>query len=307
MKVINIDNIKPLKINVKKEFDFPNPTNLPPNSGDIPFFNGLLCGSRGSGKSVLGLELLENLKNLYNKYYVISPTLKTDKKVREFFEGLEDDEKKVIYYEELNEKNLNEILDDLKNDLDLWKKFMKVYTLIEKIKKHGSKNLSDAEINEVMSLLLFEDEDDIDFNDLDNVLDAFPDYIMNPYPPMSMMWIDDCYGCKLLSKSQGSNVFTQYWIKHRHYFVSNLIMVQSISGVPRAIRSNTSLFCAFGVKSNKDRDILYSEVDNIFPNKKDFLELMDQADKEDYGFLYIDSSSVKNPDIRIGLRKKIQL
>lgn len=307
MKVINIDNIKPLKINVKKEFDFPNPTNLPPNSGDIPFFNGCLVGSRGSGKSVLGLELLENLKNLYNKYYVISPTLKTDKKVREFFEGLEDDEKKVIYYEELNERNLNEILDDLKNDLDLWKKFMKIKTLIDKIKKSGTKNLNDSELDEIMSLMMFDDEDDIDFNDLDNVFDAFPDYIMNPYPPMSMMWIDDCYGCKLLSKSQGSNVFTQYWIKHRHYFVSNLIMVQSISGVPRAIRSNTSLFCAFGVKSNKDRDILYSEVDNIFPNKKDFLELMDEADKQDYGFLYIDSSSVKNADIRIGLRKKIEL
>lgn len=84
-------------------------------------------------------------------------------------------------------------------------------------------------------------------------------------------------------------------------------MVQSISGIPRAIRSNTTLFCAFGVKSTKDRDILYSEVDNIFPIKNDFLDLMDAADKEDYGFLYIDSSSIKNPDVRIGLRKKIKL
>ena len=307
MKVININNIKPLKINVKKEFNFPNPQNLPPNSGDIPFFNGLLCGSRGSGKSVLGLELLENLKQYYTKYYVISPTIKTDKKVKDFFEDLENDELKVIYYEELNEKNLNQILDDLKEDVNLWKKYMKIKMLFDKVKKYGSKALNDVELDEIMSLLLFDDEEDIDLDDFDNILNSFPDYIKNEYPPMSIMWVDDCYGCKLLTKTQGTNAFTQYWIKHRHYFCSNLIMVQSISGVPRAIRSNTSLFCAFGVKSVKDRDILYNEVDNIFPDKKKFIDLMNEADKEDYGFMYIDSSSVKNPDIRIGLRKKIEI
>lgn len=308
MKIVNIDNIKPLRINVKKEFDFPIPKNLPPNSSELPFFNAVLAGSRGSGKSILGLELLENLKDYYTKYYVISPTYKTDKKVREFFEGLENDEMKVIYYEELNETNLNEIINDLDNDIELWKKYMKIQNLINKIKKQGSKSLNDNEMNELMNLLLFDDEEeDINIGDLDEILNEFPDYIMNSYPPMSMMFIDDCYGCKLLSKSQGSNAFTQYYIKHRHKFCSNMILVQSISGIPRAIRSNTTLFCAFGVKSIKDRDILYSEVDNIFPNKADFFELMDSADKEDYGFLYIDSSSVKNPDIRIGLRKKITL
>ena len=307
MKVVNIDNIKPLKINVKKEFNFPNPINLPPNSSDIPFFNGLLCGSRGMGKSVLGLELLENLKPFYTKYYVISPTIKTDKKVRTFFEGLENDEMKVEYFDELNEKNLEIILTDLKTDIELWKKYMKIVTLIQKVKKNGTKNLNDEELGEIMDLLMFDDEEDLKLDDLDNILDAFPDFIMNEYPPMSMMWIDDCFGCKLLTKSQGSNIFTQYWIKHRHYFCSNMIMVQSISGVPRAIRSNTTLFCCFGVKSNKDRDVLYSEVDNIFPNKNDFLDLMNQADKEDYGFVYVDCSSVKNPDVRIGLRKKIEL
>ena len=307
MKVININNIKPLKINVKKEFDYPTLSNLPPANGELPFFNGCLIGSRGSGKSFLALELLDNLKSIYNKYYVISPTLKTDKKVRDFFDNLENENKKVIYYDELTEKSLNDIMEDLKEDIELWKKYMKIKLLLDKVKKHGSKKLNDEELDELMSLLMFDDEEELKLDDLDLIIDAFDDYIKNPYPVMSIMFIDDCYGCKLLTKSQGSNVFTQYWIKHRHYFCSNLIMVQSISGVPRAIRSNTTLFCAFGVKSVKDRDTLYSEVDNIFSNKNDFIDLMNQADKEDYGFLYIDSSSVKTPDIRIGLRKKIEL
>jgi len=206
MKVFNINNIKPLNINVKREFPFPNPKNknLPPANGDIPFFNGVFAGSRGSGKSHLGLELLENLKQYYTKFYVISPTIKTDKKVRVFFEKLEDDEMKVEYFDTLNEDTLSFILDDLKADMDLWKKYMKICTLIDKIKKFGSKGLNDEELGELMSLLLFDDEDDIDMSDLDNILQAFPDYIMNDYPPMSMMFIDDCYGCKLLSKSQGS-------------------------------------------------------------------------------------------------------
>ena len=307
MKVTNLDNIKPLKINIKREFDFPVPKNLPPANGDVPFFNAILVGSRGSGKGVLGLELLENLKKYYTKYYVISPTIKGDKKIRDFFENLENEEYKVEYYNDLNEKNLEKIMNDLDADIELWKKYMKICTLIDKLRKHGAKNLNDEELGEIMTLLLFDDEDEIDANDLDNILNAFPDYIMNPYPPMAMMWVDDCFGCKLLTKTQGSNPFTRWWISHRHKFCSNILMVQSISGVPRAIRSNTTLFCAFGVKSSKDREVLYSEVDNIFPNKQKFFDLMDESDKEDYSFIYIDSSSVKNPDIRIGLRKKIQL
>jgi len=308
MKVININNIKPLKINVKKEFDYPVIPNLPPANGDLPFYNGILIGSRGSGKSTLGLQLINNMEKIYNKYYVISPTRNTDKKMRDFFENLENyKNKKVVYFDELTEKNLKEILDDLKNDIEIWKKYMKIKMLLDKVKKNGTKELKDDELDELMNLLMFDDDEEIKLSDLDLILDAFDDYIKNPYPVMSMMFIDDCYGCKLLTKTQGSNAFTQYWIKHRHFFCSNLILIQAISGVPRAIRSNATLFCAFGVKSIKDRDTLYNEVDNIFSNKNEFIDLMNQADKEDYGFIYIDSSSVKNPDIRLGLTKRIQL
>ena len=307
MKVINIDNIKPLKINIKKEFDFPTPKNLPPNSSSVPFFNATFLGARGAGKGVAGLELMENLKNIYTKYYVFSPTIKGDRKIKDFYEELENDEMKVNYYEELNEKNLENMIEDIDGDIELWKKFMKIKTLIDKIKKSGTKNLNDSELDEIMSLIMFDDEDDLGLEDLDNILHQFPTYIMNPYPPMSLCLFDDCFGCKLLTKTQGSNPFIKWWISHRHRFSSNILMVQSISGIPRAIRSNTTLFCAFSVKSKKDRDVLYSEVDNIFPDKEKFFDLMDEADKEDYSFIYIDSSSVKDPDIRIGLRKKIEI
>lgn len=306
MKIENVKTIKDLKINTKREWNFPIPQNLPPNDNDIPFFNGLLVGSRGSGKSFLCLKLLENLKPFYSKFYVISPTRATDRKVKLFFENLEET-KKVEYFDELNEDNLELILDDLKEDVKLFKKYLKVKYVIDLIKRGGVKKCSDDDLAEIMDMLIFDEDNNIILDDLDAILDAFPDYIKNDYPPMSMMVIDDCYGCKLLSKSQGSNIFTQYWIKHRHYFCSNMIMVQSISGVPRSIRSNTTLFCCFGVKSRKDRDILHSEVDNIFPNKNEFYDLMDESDKMDYGFLYMDTSSLKCPDIRLTLEKKITL
>lgn len=306
MKIENVNSIKNLKINTKREWNFPIPHNLPPNDADIPFFNGLLVGSRGSGKSFLCLKLLENLKPYYNKFYVISPTRATDRKVKVFFEMLEEDNK-VLYFDELNEENLEFILQDLKEDVDLFKKYLKVKYVIDLVKKNGTKNLSDDDLAEIMDMLIFDEDNNLILDDLDTILDSFPEYIKNDYPPMSMFVIDDCYGCKLLSKSQGSNIFTQYWIKHRHYFCSNLIMVQSISGVPRSIRSNTTLFCCFGVKSRKDRDILHSEVDNIFPNKNDFYDLMDEADKMDYGFLYMDTSNIKNVEIRLTLEKKIHI
>jgi Cdc6-like AAA superfamily ATPase len=306
MKIENVKTIKDLKINTKREWNFPIPHNLPPNDADIPFFNGLLVGSRGSGKSFLCLKLLENLKSYYSKFYVISPTRLTDRKVKIFFENLEEI-KKIEYFDELNEDNLEFILHDLKEDVQLFKKYLKVKYVIDIIKKGGLKKLSDDDLAEIMDMLIFDEDNNIILDDLDTILDGFPNYIKNDYPPMSIIVIDDCYGCKLLSKSQGTNSFTQYWIKHRHYFCSNMIMVQSISGVPRSIRSNTTLFCCFGVKSKKDRDVLHSEVDNIFPNKNEFYELMDESDRMDYGFLYMDTSSLKNPDIRLTLEKKIQL
>lgn len=308
MKTINLDNIKPLKINVKKEFDFPKLKNMPPNSDDLPFFNATLIGARGMGKSYLMLEMLENYKKIYNKFYVISPTRKTDQKVKIFFENLEEeDDKKIVYFDELNEKNLKDVLDDLKEDIEYWRKYMKIKMLVDKVKKDGSKGLNDKEMDELMELLMFEDEEDIKLSDLETLTNAFEDFIKNDYPPLSMLIIDDSYGCKLLTKNQGSNPFIQYFIKHRHYLCSNMLLVQSISGIPRAIRSNTTIFLAFSVKSIKDRDILYQEVDNIFPNKKDFIDLMNQSDREQFGFIFLDLTSTKDPDIRIGLRKKVEL
>lgn len=308
MKTINLDNIKPLNINLKKEFNFPKLNNMPPSNSELPYFNATLIGSRGTGKTHLCLEMLENYKDIYNKFYVISPTRKTDQKVKVFFEGLEQkDDKKIIYFDELNEHNLREVMDDLKADIEYWKKYMKIKKLIDKVKKFGSKNLSDEELEDLMSLLLFDDEEDIKLDDLDEVLNAFEPFIRTDYPVMSMLIIDDSYGCKLLTKTQGSNPFIQYFIKHRHYFCSNMLLIQSISGIPRAIRSNTTIFLAFSVKSIRDRDILYQEVDNIFPNKNDFIELMNHADTIDYGFLYLDLTSTKRPDIRVGLRQKIEI
>lgn len=308
MKYEVLKNIKPLSINTKQEWDFKAPENMPQH-----FFNGILCGSRGSGKSYLSLLLMENLKNAYQKFYCISPTRPTDRKMKEFFIMLEEQGKKVVYYDNLTPAILEEMQDDMKNDLYFFRQYLKIKKIIDILNTKGVRGLTDEMLGELVDLNLFDDSDDeeddekMDMEFLYRALNSFPQYIRNNHPPASIVLVDDLYGCPLLSKSQGTNPFIQYWIKHRHFYASNLVLVQSISGVPRAIRGNTTLWCVFGLKSEKEKKVLHEEVDNVIPSKIKFTSLINAADQEKHGFLYMDLVDTKNPDIRLTLDKKVSL
>jgi len=121
---------------------------------------------------------------------------------------------------------------------------------------------------------------------------------------MSYVFIDDAFGSKLLTNGRSSN-FIQFYIKHRHLYASISLLVQSIAHLPRAIRTNSILFTVFPTKSKKDLKILYEETANVFPSENDFKDIMKLVESEDFGFLFIDASNTKEPDIRIGWDKQI--
>ena len=65
-------------------FNFPSNPDVPPHNGS--FFSHISVGTRGYGKTFSTLQLLENVKEYYDKFYVISPSLEGDMKQKNFFE-----------------------------------------------------------------------------------------------------------------------------------------------------------------------------------------------------------------------------
>jgi hypothetical protein len=285
------------KLKGNDEFTFPKNPDMPPKNGT--FFSHLMVGTRGYGKTYSTLQLVDNIIHNYQKIYVISPTLNSDVKQKYKFKSLENSHK-VQYYEDFNEDTIDEILFDLKEDIETFKKFYKFKKIMKKYNSQGVDSLTDEELHQLLPYLI----DDTDELDIEYILNTFPDYVKKDHPPMSYVFIDDAFGSKLLTNGRSSN-FIQFYIKHRHLYASISLLVQSIAHLPRAIRTNSILFTVFPTKSKKDLKILYEETANVFPSENDFKDIMKLVESEDFGFLFIDASNTKEPDIRIGWDKQI--
>lgn len=285
------------KLKGNEEFSFPKNNDMPPKNG--AFFSHLMVGTRGYGKTYSTLQLVDNIIHNYQKIYVISPTLNSDVKQKYKFKSLENSHK-VQYYEDFNEDTIDEILFDLNEDINLFKKFYKFKKIMKKYNSYGVDSLTDEELQELLPYLV----EDTDKLDMEYILMSFPEVVKKDHPPMSYVFIDDAFGSKLLTNGRSSN-FIQFYIKHRHLYASISLLVQSIAHLPRAIRTNSILFTVFPTKSKKDLKILYEETANVFPSENDFKDVMKLVESEDFGFLFIDASNTKEPDIRIGWDKQI--
>ena len=293
-------SIKPLKLNTKDEFTFPKHPDLAPKNGT--FFTNLTIGSRGQGKTYVNTQLMENLKPYYDKFIVISPSLDSDAKQKRFYEQLEREGKDVMIYDELDDSTIDEVIEGIKDDITEWRRYHKLYWIIQKIKKRGIDSLSSSEVGIIGEYLM--DEDD-DFK-LDDILATFPKYYKPEYPPRTYLVIDDSFGSRMLENSR-NNPLVKFLIRHRHVMCSISILVQSLSYVPRAIRSNSVLFIAFPTKSIKDKKVLYEELSGVFDSYEHFEEVMKLVASKDYSFLYADTSSMKSPDLRNGFTDKLNI
>ena len=286
------------KIKGNDEYNFPKNPDLPPKNG--VFFSHLMIGTRGYGKTYSTLQFVDNFIHNYQKIYVISPTLQSDVKQKYKFRSLENTHK-VQYFDEFNEETIDKILYDLNDDIETFKKYYKFKKIMKKYNIYGVDSLTDEELQELLPYLV----EDTDKLDMDFILMAFPSYVKKDHPPMSYVFIDDAFGSKLLTNGRSSN-FINFYIKHRHLYSSISLLVQSIAYLPRAIRTNSILFTVFPTKSKKDLKLLYEETANVFPSEDDFHDAMKLVESEQYGFLFIDASDTKNPDIRISWDKQIE-
>ena len=188
----------------------------------------------------------------------------------------------------------------IKDDILEWRKYHKLMKVIEKLKKFGEKALTSEELEIIADYLM----DDEDMDRLDDILKEFPEYYKPHHPPRSYAFIDDCYGSRLLTAGT-NNPLSRFYIRHRHHYTSISILVQAFGYVPRVFRNNSVLITAFPTKSIKDSKILYEELSSIFDSYEHFESIMKDVEQREYGFLYADTTSTKDPDMRIGFEEKI--
>jgi len=292
---------KPLNLKYKDDIKWPKlPEEIPPNHG-TPFFSNLTLGTRGQGKTHSVLEMMSNIipLNFYNVFYCVSPTRQGDPKQKAFFNNLEE-KYDVHYFEEFDEKTLTEIKESIEQNILLHRQYIKIKNVVDKFKKRGEKSLTEEEL---LMLAPYLEEDYL--GDIDDIYDEFPDYIKRDIPPCSYIFIDDCYGSRLLTKTTGYNPLTWLIIRHRHLYTSISLLVQGLQNIPRAIRSNCILWIVFQQRARCDLKILYQENANVFDSEEEFKMIMDKLREKEHSFLYMDTSSTMKPDIRIGFNEPL--
>lgn len=279
-------------IKSKKGYDFPD-YNL---TGENSFFFGLLCGVRGAGKTNSMLRILEIEKEALlkddNIVYWISPT--HDSKVAEFSEAFSDN---IKFYDDLNIKNFNEVIANIRERVQEWKETKFIFDLFERF-LHDETKMEEDEMNILIESGILDDDADVK-----EMIRTFNFH----HPPRSSIVIDDSLGSPLISSSnskQGKD-FTRWAIRHRHDFTNLFILSQHFRGISKPLRTNTNMVLLFPSKDRGTMMSLFDEFSSLFAGKKDnFIECLNMLDDEPIGsFLMIWYDRMKW--LRLGFDREI--
>ena len=279
MKIEQINNIKIQSIKVKEPTFLYN-EDLPP----FWFQVIALIGGRGFGKTTLSCSILTLQKPYIDKLYVVSPNIKTDKKVMTVVEKFDYD-----LHEDLNDDVLNDIYNDIDRRIDLYQVGERLYKIVKHIKKHKIETLNK------------DDEDFIEALDEESVDEAIS-LFKRGRPPTSVLWLSDMVGNKLFHKHDGNLV--KGIIKNRHRYMSVLLETQNLKSIAPPVRKCVSLFLIAPTMDKNYMKQLYEEVQGAIPTFDDFCEIMNEVASKPYQFLLIFNNGV-NKDVRINFDRRI--
>lgn len=92
----------------------------------------------------------------------------------------------------------------------------------------------------------------------------------------------------------------------RHYLVSVVVLMQSYTKLPRALRLNCNGLFVFPA-SQSEVEVLKDEICPAGIKKKEFEKVIEHATGEDYSFLYINNHAKKGERVRKNLTEIIDL
>ena len=223
--------------------------------------------------------------------YFISPT--RDAKVQDFIDKYPDN---IKYYDELNIKSFNSVLEDINERVDEWKTTKYIFELFEQYLKEEN-SVDGEELNILIESGILDEDTD--------VKQLINDFNFH-HPPRSSLCIDDSLGSPLISSSnskQGKEAI-KFFIRHRHSYCNVFILTQHFRGISKPIRSNTNLVLLW---ASKDRSVLksiFDEFSPLFKGKMDnYEEALDLLDTEAHQFLFMFYDEIKT--LRLGFDREI--
>ena len=105
--------------------------------------------------------------------------------------------------------------------------------------------------------------------------------------PAHMLIVDDAQGTSLYNNSR-RDLLTHIVIKHRHIPISICMLAQSWTGIPRAIRLNTTQFAVYKTGDKTQLKQIYDTFANTIEYEQ-FEKMYKQAVDQPHGFLFIDT------------------
>jgi len=258
----------------------------------------LAIGSRNTGKSFTTAKILyEAVKdNLYDRYFMISPTYHSNKQYWEFLDMDEDD----VFYP--SGDSIDKVIQEIEKERDSWEDFMlekKVYNLF----LEQTKNREEIEKIPQFDLDVYVDAGFI--NDKGEIVDVAEPQWKYPIerPAQCCLVCDDIIGSPALRNSAG---ITKLAIMNRHLaplrepfknrasigcsciFLSQTYTGASGSqGIPKSVRLNATHFIFFRNKSKDVMKQILTEWGGVV-DEEEFITAYETAVQEKHDNLLVD-------------------
>jgi hypothetical protein len=281
-KVMKTEKLKNAEIVVPKKKAF-----IKTPDGEIGLHCcAVICGARGSGKSVAVSSKLQHLKKegLADRIFLISPTAVSNS---EMWNGLIEEED--IYTDMTNDSVLK-VIEQVELEAKEWLEYeaqLELWKLWKRLLR------SKRPIDEIEPDLLikFMEHGILDMAELGNEPES-----KYGHKPVLHLVLDDCQSSQLFVPST-KNKLLNATIRHRHIGdglgLSMWFLVQSYStnsGLPKAIRDNSTILVLFPMKNGNNVMKIIEEVGGNI-DEETFNKVYDYATKDDgHDFLVIEFS-----------------
>jgi hypothetical protein len=265
MKIEKINNFEIQNLDIKDKEVLKTSDKCPPG-----FHYGvhLVAGGRGYGKTTFVLNLLlEQYKaGAFNNIYIISPNIETDKKTMYILDKIQVDKK---IYNDLTNEIVKEIRDDLDEKISNYNKDLEEIKILKQIAKYKNPSKIPAELIEELSKIDFKDEE----------------YYKNVKKPLSVLYIDDMLGNKIMTHPSSS--LSKLVSINRHKFLTCFISLQDMKSISPRIRKCASHYIIAPSPNIDYLKALHAEICGVIHTFEDFQNLIKETNKIPYQFIII--------------------
>ena len=226
--------------------------------------------------------------------YLVSPTSESNPAFRQL-EHLADENTHHQY----SDKLLLGIIEDVKKDMELTRKYKKACFLEKIFNKHIQNGRDPLLAMKKTELHLLSAETN-GFRDR-------PKVPPHPHGRVTHLVLDDCVSSPAFTLNR-SNIFAGYCLNARHYWSNVYLISQRAKQIPPIIRSNVTLLAMWRASLSLLVDEVWPMVDDLIPIKEDFLAYFKAATCNNrYDALVIDKQADEGRQIRRNLNQQLLL